>query len=53
VEGPAGQNLQRLAEGGMVKMKLVEQGFLTDRFGINWVFTVERRSATRHGMASN
>ena len=31
-----------LAEGGMVKMKLVEQGFLTDKFGINWVFTIEK-----------
>ncbi|MEA2655879.1 MAG: PhnB protein [Chloroflexota bacterium] len=31
-----------LSEGGMVKMKLVEQGFLADKFGINWVFTIEK-----------
>lgn len=31
-----------LAEGGMVKMKLVEQGFLTDKFGINRGFTIEK-----------
>jgi PhnB protein len=31
-----------LSEDGMVKMKLAEQGFLADKFGINWVFTIEK-----------
>lgn len=37
----------QLAEGGRVKMPLTEQaagavGWLTDRFGINWMVTIDR-----------
>jgi PhnB protein len=34
-----------LAEGGQIKMPLTEKsytGFLSDKFGINWVFTIDR-----------
>ena len=34
-----------LAEGGQIKVPLTEKsyaGFLADKFGINWVFTIDR-----------
>lgn len=34
-----------LGEGGQVKMPLTEKayaGFLADKFGINWVFTIDK-----------
>jgi PhnB protein len=36
------KSFNALAEGGTVKMPLGEQGYLLDKFGINWVVSVEQ-----------
>jgi PhnB protein len=36
-------SFNELGEGGQIKMQLTDsQGFLTDKFGINWVFSIEK-----------
>jgi PhnB protein len=35
-------SFNHLAEGGTIKMPLAEQGYLLDKFGINWVVSVDK-----------
>jgi PhnB protein len=37
------KTFNELGEGGNIKMPLTDsQGFLTDKFGINWVFSIDK-----------
>jgi PhnB protein len=36
------KSFNALGEGGKIKMPLAEQGYLLDKFGINWVVSVDK-----------